>query len=150
MATKNVISLIRFEDGSESIILVKAKAAEYFGIEEIVPNAVTVRRRAYSYYRSDGATNEPGKEISVPSSRYSRVPRLSTKSVRAVRVPKEIVSPRGNVRTHVIRFPVKADYDDISHWLYWNCKLHKPNYFLTEAGKKRLVWDRGDGDGLEE
>jgi hypothetical protein len=122
-------------------MVVRARIAEYYGIREISPVPITAQRKSYSYYRRNLLTNESGGVITVPSSRYLRIPHLSLKNVREIRVPTELVSPRGNIRTHGIKFPVKANCIDISHWLFWNCTRHKPKYFLTEAGKKRAVFD---------
>ncbi len=141
MVLQSVLTSITFADGSEATFAVRVRTAEYFGINQTSPKIVTVQRRSYSYYRCDALGNKVTDLITVPSSRYSRVTRLNLRSVREVRVPTEFVSPKGNVRTYGINFPVKADYVDISHWLFWNCKLHKPIYFLTEAGKKRMVYD---------
>ena len=150
MALETITTSIRLVDGSELFFEVRARTAEYFGIREISPKAIKVQRRAYSYHRPDGLTSKLGKVINVPSSRYTRVPRLKLKSVREVRVPTGITSPRGNVRTHGIKFPVKADYIDISHWLWWRCTRHKPTYFITEAGKKRGVFDWSDEGTVED
>jgi hypothetical protein len=146
MVLDRIITSIRFVDGSESIIEVSAKTAEYFGIREIAPKTVSIQKRAYSYYRREGLTSERSKVINVPSSKYTRVPRLGAKSVREVRVPTELITPRGNVRTHGIKFPTKADYIDISHWLWWRCTRNKPEYFITEAGKKRGIFDWSNGE----
>jgi hypothetical protein len=148
MPLQSVLSSMKFADGSESIIEVRTKTAEYFGIKEVKPQSVTVQRRAYTYYRHDGLTNEPGKVITVHSTRYTCVPHLNAKSVREVRVPTEMVTPRGFRKTYGIKFPVKTDYIEISHWLYWNCTRHKPTYFLTEAGKHRGVYDWSN-EGVE-
>jgi hypothetical protein len=141
MVTQSIFTSIAFADGSELLMVVKAKTANYFGIKDITPKAVMVQRKSYSYYRTDGLSNESKSVVTVPSSRYPRIPRLNVKNVREVRVPTELFTPRGNVKTHGIKFPVKVDYIDIGRWLYRNCTLHKPKYFLTEAGKKRVVFD---------
>lgn len=132
---------MKFGDGSESLVELREKTADYFGIKVITPELRIIQKKAYTYYRHKGLTAELFKEVRVPSSRYSQAPRLSTKSGRTVRVPTESTSPRGNVRTRGIKFPLRATYIDISRWLYRNCTRHKPRYFLTEAGKKRIVID---------
>ena len=117
MVAQSIFTSIAFADGSELLMVVKAKTADYFGIKETTPKAVTVQRKSYSYYRNDGLGNESKRVVTVPRSRYSRLPRLDIKNVREVRVPTELVSSRGNIRTHGIKFPVKANYVDIGHWL---------------------------------
>lgn len=143
---------MQLEDGSTAVIEVNRKAAEYYGIVEDSPKMKTVDRRAYSYYRKALDSNDTGREVRVPKSRYTVAPRKGRRDNQKIRVAREEVSPRGNQRTFTFAFPRRAKVSDISYWLWQHCHRNKPKYFLTEAGAKHGVFDWSwvsDEDGIE-
>jgi hypothetical protein len=142
MARRGVHASILLADGSESFFEVGAKTADYFGITGVTPKPKTVHRDAYSYYRQVKLGESFAKVVNVPRSQQQRVPRQSPRSDNRVRIPTENVTKRGCVSTLGIKFPARARITDISHWLYWNCKVHRPQYFLTKSGCKYGVTDQ--------
>lgn len=141
MDTGFCLASITFQDGQEATIVIRAKVANYYGIESTAPAFKSFRRRGYSYMRFNDLTSDTGKVVRVPSSRFTRLQALNRKGGRKVRIPTEIMTRKGCVKTYGITFPQKADYIDIGQWLAVHCKSHKPRYFLTEAGRKRPVLD---------
>jgi hypothetical protein len=144
MPPQPVAGLIALDDGSEAFFKIRGKAADFFGIKGVQPKMQVFQKKAYSYYRYSGLTSNITREVRVPSSRVGRPPVLSKGTDKRVKVPTNSVSPRGNVRTYTIAFPRKATYRNISQWLATHCTKNKPRYFISEAGKKRLVFDESE------
>jgi hypothetical protein len=141
MATGFCLASIEFADGSTATIVIREKVAAHFGIESDAPAFKTFRKRGYTYTKSSRLSGSSGELITVPASRYTRLQVLNGKGGRKVRIPTGRTTAMGCVQTYGITFPVKADYWEIGQWLARHCKRSKPQYFLTEAGKKRAVFD---------
>ena len=141
-----VLTSMQLEDGSTAVIEVNRKAADYYGIVEDSPKMRTVDRQAYSYHRKALDGSDIGREVKVPKSRYTVAPRKGRRDNQRIRVAREEISPRGNVRTFTFTFPRRAKHSDISYWLWQHCHKNKPLYFLTEAGAKHGVWDYSSYD----
>lgn len=144
MSLQPVAGFITLDDGSEAFFKIRGKAADYFGIKGVQPKMQVFQKKAYTYHRHSELNSNITKEVRVPSSRVSRPPILSKGTDKRVRVPTSFISPRGNVRTYTIAFPRKATYRNISQWLATHCTRNKPHYFISEAGKRRVVFDESE------
>jgi hypothetical protein len=135
-----IFSIIAINPERKMLVSIRKKVAEYFGIKASLPISATIRRKAYTYTRYSSVQIGTGVTVSVGKDRFT-LPAAVRKRGRKVRLPTEIMSMKGNIRTLGIAFPEKAHHIAIAHWIYHNCKQHRPWYFLSPAGKKVRVMD---------
>jgi hypothetical protein len=135
-----IFSLIVVSPERKVLIPIRKKVADYFGVEPCLDITTTIRRKAYTYTRYSSVQIGTGVIVSVGQERFT-LPAAVRKRGRKIRLPTEIMSMKGNIRTLGIAFPQKAHHIAIAHWIYHNCKQHRPWYFLSPAGKKVRVMD---------
>jgi hypothetical protein len=141
MSPSLCIASIDFVDGTEAILVIRAKVVDYFNIPVGISRLPTYRRGAYTYHRSDGLRTANRTEVRVPKTQSVKTVEWTRRRGRKVRIPTERVTKKGYTQTLGITFPRRMTYRDIGYWLFLNCRAHRPKYFLTEAGKKRIVFD---------
>lgn len=150
-----VIVPIDLGNNKRGAVSVAEDVAAYFNIT--APTAATaamIEKPAVGFTRKvySGVTDITGRTVNVrPGARRVRPPKAASASGgKAVRVPTDItitdqVTTGGVQRTrkytkHVsIRFPSGATMAAISKWLFEECKVKKPTYFIAPSGARYSV-----------
>jgi hypothetical protein len=111
------------------------------GMKEVVRNSDTGMISRYG----GGILDTSPVEVPVDrTQRYYMPPKASAKSGgRIVRLNTELKSPKGTIRTVVMRFPRKAILAVISDWLFNNLKVKSPGKFSTGTGTTYLIVSKG-------
>jgi hypothetical protein len=139
MSQPFVYNSIRYLDGTEIVIAVPSKVAEYFGIIDNAKGFSFYTRNGYTYTRLTSLVEGTKTTVTVPRHRSTKFKNVIRQRGRKIRIPTESFTKKGFPKTMGITFPQKVWYVEIGSWLWNECKLHKPEYFITEAGKHRPV-----------
>ena len=125
-------------------ISIRGDIADYFGIAAVPGGTdgyreVTKRRTGRLVFAAmDDLTGV--QSLSTTNDKHLMPGKISSgRGGRVIIVPTELTTPKGSIRTGRIRFPAIANLAAISNFLATKCVTHKPTYFLTLSGVKRVV-----------
>ena len=135
-----------------AFVQVRGDAAEYFNIT--IPTAATTTSGLKEVIRKTtgkitrygaGLLDTTPTEVNTDvTQKYFIPPRISSGGGgRAIVIPTELKTARGNIRTHTMRFPSSAINAAISVWLFNECKAKKPTWFRTQFGTRYAVVTKG-------
>lgn len=153
-----VIVPIDLGNNKKGAVAVSEDVAKYFNIAApatptgsamIETPAKPFTRKVYS-----GITDVTGRTVDVrPGARRVRPPKAASASGgKAIRVPTDVVitdtkTVGGTSRTTkynkmvTIRFPSGATMAAISKWLFEECKVKKPTFFIAPSGARYTIVD---------
>lgn len=142
---KYVFVEIDLGSGRKDVAAVRGDVADYFNITATegaggqnykIVNRSNTGRALYVDLQDDGAT--PSKNST--NNKHALPKRLrSSGGGKAVVVPTEKVTAKGNIRVVTFHFPAKAGVAAISNFLATKITAKKPSYFTTRNGVKRAV-----------
>jgi hypothetical protein len=142
---KYVFVEIDLGSGRKDVVAVRGDAADYFGIAVTegaggqnykIVNRSNTGRALYVDLGDDTAT----PSTNSTNNKHALPKRLrSSGGGKAVVVPTEKVTAKGNIRKITFHFPGKAGLAAISNFLATKITAKKPTEFITRNGVRRAV-----------